>query len=140
MRRYSLFSNKLQSDITFKYGANGVLIGFEFADDKELTTAQLEEFVNNLPWSYQTLKAHCAKWKLKLTELVPDLSFTAFWNRYNYKDGGSKKKAEAAWNRMPESKRAKAMAFIPKYEERLRTQRVAKMYATTYLNSEIFED
>lgn len=92
MRRYSLFSNKLQSDITFKYGANGVLIGFEFADDKELTTAQLEEFVNNLPWSYQTLKAHCAKWKLKLTELVPDLSFTAFWNRYNYKDGGSKRK------------------------------------------------
>lgn len=135
-----LYSNKLNSEIIFKYGSNGILIGFEFGDEKVLNEQELTDFVNMLPWTIDRLKQHTNKFKIKLTEILPDLTFTNFWNKYNYKDGGSKSKAEYYWIKLSETKRAKALSFIPKYEERLRTQRVAKMYATTYLNSLIYEE
>lgn len=135
MKKFSLYSESLETEIVFKYGSNGILIGFEFQDTKEVTQEQLITFVNNLPWNMERLKLYCDRKKIKLTEVQQDLSFDNFWNRYDYKES-NKKKSRDTWERMSDTEKAKALAHIPVYNRFLTGKTIGRKYANTYLNQQ----
>lgn len=139
MIAFQLHSDVLECDLSFKFDLNGRITGFEILGENNMGGEQLTNFLANLPQSVGQLKQYCIKKKIELIEIKPDLTFETFWIKYNYKDGASKKKTEVIWDKMSQKDKAAALNFIPKYEQRLIRQGVAKMYATTYLNQKRWE-
>lgn len=67
------------------------------------------------------------------------LTFDMFWNKYNEKAHSSKKKTQAKWQRMSKEQQIKAYMHIPAYFKNI-PNGIAKKYAETYLNSEIWNN
>lgn len=78
--------------------------------------------------------------KIPVTKIVEDISFEAFWQAYNYKEGGSKKKAEASYNKLSEADRSAAITYIPRYRRIKSHEGTALAYATTYLNGQLWNN
>jgi hypothetical protein len=138
-RTYQIRSEKLCTDLQFTFSQEGSLVGFQVVEDIKLEARTVAGMLENA-LTLDLLMEYCRKHTLKLVEVNNDLSFATFWDKYGYKEGGSKKKAEAQWNRMPEHKRASAMAYIIKYNAFLQKHQVAKAYATTYLSQERWDN
>jgi len=139
MIAFQLYSEKHKCDLQFKFDTQGRIVGFEIMGENTMGGQELSVFLARLPQSHGELIQYCKKKNLNLIELKPDLTFETFWNKYNYKEGGSKKKAQAIWDRLSEKDRTAALNWIPKYENILIKQGVAKMYVTTYLNQKRWE-
>ena len=138
-RTYQIKSEVLLTDLQFTFSDAGSLVGFQVVEDIQLNPKTVAGILENA-LTLDLLMEYCKRRNLKLLEINNDLSFATFWDKYGYKEGGSKKKAEAQWNKLPEHKRAAAMAFISKYNALIAKQQVAKMYATTYLNQERWDN
>lgn len=74
-----------------------------------------------------------------ITEIVENITFDMFWQRYNDKARSSKVKTERVWSRMNRTEQVKAYQFIPRYFESI-PQGVCKKYATTYLNDQLWNN
>ncbi len=74
-----------------------------------------------------------------LTEVKLEVTFDLFWNRYDEKIRSSKKKALTTWNRLRKDDQVKAYQYIKKYEQSI-SPGVAKKYAETYLNAELWNN
>jgi hypothetical protein len=74
-----------------------------------------------------------------LTEVKEEITFDKFWERYNEKIKSSKKKALTTWLRLPKPEQIKAYNHIKKYEANI-SPGVAKKYAETYLNAELWNN
>ena len=138
-RTYQIRSEVLCTDIQFTFSQVGSLVGFQVVEDIQLEAKRVAGMLENA-LTLDLLMEYCKRQGLKLVEVNNDLSFATFWDKYGYKEGGSKKKTEAQWNRMPEHKRAAAMAYITKYNAFLQKQQIAKQYASTYLNPERWDN
>ena len=73
------------------------------------------------------------------TEVLEEITFEMFWNRYNEKVRSSKKKAMITWKRLSRADQVKAFNHIRKYEQNI-APGVAKKYAETYLNAELWNN
>lgn len=134
-KTYQLNSESLGADLQFTYTEEGVLVGFVVVQDVAL---KADLIITILEYSIHldNLKGYCKRQGRTLIEVNEALTFEAFWKRYNYKDGGSKKKTEETWNKMSRAKQTAAYNHIAKYEAFLVRTKVAKQYAKTYLNDE----
>lgn len=77
----------------------------------------------------------------KITELIEVPTFQQFWDKYfkdRYKDNSSKKRSEALWNRLKDSKKCLAFQYINKYFGNIPAGVQVKL-AETYLSQEIWE-
>lgn len=74
-----------------------------------------------------------------MTEVKQEVTFDLFWNRYDEKIRSSKKKALTTWNRLRKDDQVKAFNYIKKYEGSM-APGVAKKYAETYLNAELWNN
>lgn len=93
---------------------------------------------NNLPASSQQLGKVKGKTGI-ITEMVENITFEMFWNKYNDKARSSKVKTERVWNRMSRSEQVKAYNFIGKYVQSI-PPTVCRKYATTYLNDQLWNN
>ncbi|HSW65204.1 MAG TPA: hypothetical protein VLH56_18130 [Dissulfurispiraceae bacterium] len=131
-------SERFHGELEFRFNDRGLLIGYD--DRGELTNDQRAWILNGLPRTEKELKELAATSRsIKLTEVNRDISFDDFWQRYDHKVVSSKKKARAAWERLPKAEQMKAYNFIGKYLQNIATG-VAKKYAETYLNSSIWNN
>lgn len=76
---------------------------------------------------------------MSVTELVEDVTFDMFWQRYDDKARSSKIKTQRQWDKMPAREQAKAYRFIPNYFASI-PQGVCKKYATTYLSDQLWNN
>ena len=74
-----------------------------------------------------------------ITELVEEITFDMFWQRYDDKARSSKVKTQRAWDKMPKREQVKAYQFIPRYFESI-PPGVCKKYATTYLSDQLWNN
>lgn len=68
-----------------------------------------------------------------------EVTFEMFWNRYNEKDRSSKKKTLLKWNRLSREQQLLAYDYVNTYFKNIPSG-IAKKYAETYLNSEIWNN
>jgi len=95
--------------------------------------------INNIPTSETAIQENKTYSETYL--IVPqDLSFSAFWDSYKYKQGGSKKETQKYWDNMPKEQQIKALQYIPKYDNHLKLKGTAKVYAIRYLKKEYFNN
>lgn len=137
MKKYKIESKRLPGiQFIFEYDLNGVLISFTV--NGELSSADVQGFEMAVNLSEADFLLLCQKRGVKPIVIPADLNFDTFWNAYDYKERSSKKKCQLIWAKMPDFKRAKAIAYIGRYNSILSTGNTAKKYAETYLNSEIY--
>jgi hypothetical protein len=137
MKKYAVTTTKFQGTITYGFADNGWLASVEIDGVHEPHAHK--QVCTMLPFNDTML----LRWpkdnpSMTITEVVDDISFETFWKRYNYKVG--KKEAEAAWNKLSNDKKTKALNRLPAYEKYLADKGIAKAYAQKYLNKERFED
>ncbi len=132
--KYLLSTNKLKGELLFEYGEDGIIA--EFTCQAKLTEEQLIWLSKNFPVTESTLISQSKRFGWQLKKIEEDLSFESFWERYNHKVG-NKKRAERLWNQLSKKEKAKAMAFLKRYESYLnQNPGIAKLYPETYLNQQ----
>ncbi len=138
MKTLVLTSSNFEGELEFRYGSDGYLCFFE--NRSGMDRLQQAWLLKRIPPTIDDLKAMVKQSKAsKLTEIKRDISFEMFWDRYDHKSLSSKKKAQTRWNQMSKVQQAKAYYYIQTYFNRL-PGGVAKKYAETYLNSEIWNN
>lgn len=140
MNTYLLTSTHFSGQVTFQFNDNDVLLKYDVTE-ATLTDQQLNWIASRLPKTLPQLQEVLKKApNAKLTKItVSGVTFQQFWDRYNEKTRSSKKKAQTTWNRLPQGQRDAAYHFIPKYERSI-PPGVAKKYAETYLNAELWNN
>lgn len=135
--QYVMDGNNTDAQITFTF-TEGLLTAFK----SSLTTTeeQMRWLLKNLPHTEKAFLAFANKLKahFKLTKVPNDLSFSAFWEHYNYKVG-KKRMAETYWKNMSDESRSKALAYIRQYKQMCSLNNTQMAYPTTYLNQGYYE-
>lgn len=76
---------------------------------------------------------------IRVDEVPADLSFDAFWNKYNYKLG-KKERAKKLWECLTDADRARAINAIKAYDTWLSQRSIEKVYPETYLSQRRWEN
>lgn len=136
--KYTITSQKYKGQVIITF-ANSIVILFN-AIEASLTTTQVQWFLTN------ALKGEEAFYNMVVAADVftivgekEELTFEMFWNRYNEKTHSSKRKAQLKWNRMSKQQQILAYMHITAYFKSIPSG-IAKKYAETYLNSEIWNN
>ena len=138
MRKFELTSPAFDGCVTY---------GFDDTTDRlvmvDMSSVPLSAELWNCIWSNLPATSK-AMGKVKgrtgvITELVEDITFDMFWQRYDDKARSSKVKTQRAWDKMPEREQVKAYQFIPRYFESI-PPGVCKKYATTYLSDQLWNN
>lgn len=138
MRRFVFTSTAFDGEVHFEF-EDDLLIKFD-QSEATLTEKQQIFLLKRLPRELaEVQKLLDGSPGAKFTEILEDITFDRFWNRYDEKIRSSKKKALQKWNRLSQLDRNKAFYFIGKYEMSI-PNGVAKKYAETYLNSELWNN
>jgi hypothetical protein len=137
--KYLLTSNAWPGEIEIVYNDLQLLVSHD-TSRADLSENQQLWFLKNLPRELCELQQLIDKsTSATLTEVKDEITFDKFWIRYDEKLRSSKKKALKVWNRLSEADQIKAYKFISKYEQSIRDG-VAKKYAETYLNAELWNN
>lgn len=138
MRKFELTSPAFEGCVTY---------GFDDTTDRlvmvDMSSVPLSAELWNCIWSNLPATSK-AMGKVKgrtgvITELVEEITFDMFWQRYDDKARSSKVKTQRAWDKMPEREQVKAYQFIPRYFESI-PPGVCKKYATTYLSDQLWNN
>lgn len=138
MRKFELTSPAFEGCVTY---------GFDDTTDRlvmvDMSSVPLSAELWNCIWSNLPATSK-AMGKVKgrtgvITELVEDITFDMFWQRYDDKARSSKVKTQRAWDKMPEREQVKAYQFIPRYFQSI-PPGVCKKYATTYLSDQLWNN
>jgi len=137
MKKYSITSLSFSGEIIYSFDEKDMFIGMEVK--ATLSETQLRHFFSYMPISSAQLKATIgASKKVTVTEVIENITFQMFWDRYDDKERSSKKRSQTAFNRLNQGNQAKAYHHILKY---FRTKGNAeKKYCETYLSAELWNN
>lgn len=139
MRTFCLTSTTFNGEVVFEFNEAGLLVNYD-TRNADLSESQQLWVLRKMPRELHELQRVIQGSKAaKLTEVNRQITFALFWDRYDEKIRSSKKKALIKWNRLSKTDQAKAFYFIPKYEGSI-PQGVAKKYAESYLNAELWNN
>jgi hypothetical protein len=136
---YTVKSKKDGYKWMFVYKENGKIKTFEL-DNYELSVVQELWLSKNFPINETVIK----NWELNLKqnfliEKAPvDVSFKAFWDKYNYKKG--EKAARIKYEKLTHFEKVKCFDALKKYDKHLQITHQAKAYLSTWLHNERFND
>lgn len=137
MKTFVLTSTRFEGSVEYTFNDEGQLDGFSI--QANFTEVQRIWFYERLPTHLDHLtKLSNLSNTMTIEEVDPDLSFDAFWLKYNHKVG-NKKRSEMLWNKLSAAHKLKAINAIAKYHRYL-SQRpsMEKLYPETYLSQERF--
>jgi len=136
---YTITSPRFTGAVTIIFDDNNHCHYFN-AQEATLTPTQLKWFLEKLTMPLQAfLKQIESKQVFTIVGQMQELTFDMFWNTYNEKKLSSKKKAQAKWNKLNKQQQILAYLHIPKYFKSI-PNGIAKKYAETYLNSELWNN
>jgi hypothetical protein len=131
MVKYVLTSPMFEGDVTFIFSENGYIN--TYINSALLTEDQQTFLISNFPFKLDELNKLISKSKsLHLREVPLELTFTMFWDKYNYKS--DKYLAEKIWNKMSKKEQLEAYEYIPFYHSEIARTGASKKYPKTYLN------
>lgn len=139
MKHFQLTSESFTGFVDIYFNELGLLTKFETAS-AELSEKQQIWILKQMPRELAELERIVEDApNLKLTEIKFEVTFEAFWNKYDDKTISSRKKTLAKWNKMSDTDKLKAYNFISMYFSQI-SPGTRKKYAETYLNAELYNN
>lgn len=137
MHQYIIEFKKYKATGLYTFNEKGALVKYEF-DPGTFEQAQWDYYLIRFPHTINEIEG----WKrlskqldnIFIRAVQQDLSFDAFYNKYNYKHG-KRARAMSAWNALSDVDKAKALAYIPKYDMHLLQTGINKKYAEFFLSA-----
>jgi hypothetical protein len=142
MRKFTYTSTHIEGEVIVAFNdETGWLVACDLSQ-ANLTQDQHATFLRNFPLTLNDFKSFVEKDKdnRQLTEIIQNVTFEMFWEKYDYKTLSHKKKSFAKWEKMSEAERQKAFNFIAKYNHLVMKQSIGKKHAETYLNAELWNN
>src|SRR5687768_298756 len=134
--KYIITSPKSSGEIVLEYALNGYLT--HYSNSIVMSEEAFKIWFKAMPvWKdyVPKIKENVNLKHLIITEVKQDLSFTLFWETYNYKIG-KKAKAEKLWNALSEADKVLVFENIKAYNYYLTIkQNQDKQYPETYLRN-----
>ena len=139
MRIFHLTSLRFEGHVELKFNDEDRFIAIDFIESG-VNVEQQKWILQSLPSNVHALGMY-DKYKdsMTVTEIIQNITFEIFWERYNDKISSSKKKSAARWNKMPAAEQAKAYRYIGRYLASIPAG-TRKKYAETYLNAELWNN
>lgn len=140
MSKYLITFEKQNATALCEYNELGYLVRYELTpgafEDKQFEYLA-QKFPRKLVHIEQWKQAKLPNVTIRIAE--EDLSFERFYDLYAHKVS-KRSRAENIWKAMPNTERAKALAYIAKYERYLLDSGVNKKYPETYLNAQLWNN
>ena len=138
VRKFLFTSDKFKGAVEFEF-TDLILTKYD-TSGAELSETQRIYFAKNLPRELADIQACLTQPKsAKFTEIVQEITFDSFWNKYDDKVNSSKKRTETKWNKMSKNEQIKAFNYIQKYFPSV-PYGTRKKFAETYLNAELWNN
>lgn len=140
MNTYSITSSKFVGELVAVYDDYHQLINLDMSK-AEMTLQQKKWLMENNPITEEKLQQMQKKSEYMRIMIVPqrEITFEAFWQRYDDKVNSSKKRAKQKWEKMTKTQQTKAYHYIDRYFRNL-PYGTRKKYAETYLNAELWNN
>jgi hypothetical protein len=120
----------------FKYDLNGMLVFFENIQGNKILDLFLK---NQFPFTESMVQAwHKYKKLIKIEIILSDLSFEAFWKKYNLKV--KKEAAQKAYAKLNDAEILLCFQNLKNYEDHLVKTGQAKAHLVTWLNGKRYFD
>lgn len=123
----------------------GIILGYQngLLHMVDIQTPNLEEKQVKWIWNWVPMlesdAMHYKNEKIWITKMAEDLSFEAFWNKFDYKIG-KKERAENLWKALRTDEKGAALKCIPKYKHWIATQNIKPTYPETWLSQRRWEN
>lgn len=139
MRQYIVTSTQFNGELIFSYDLNSNLTAFDI--QAELTPLQRKYFFNHLPMLEVQLTHEWPKTSktLKVIEVPMDLSFDAYYKKYDC-TFGDKKKAKVLWEKLSDANKTKCHILLPRYNRYLERTGVAKIYLERFISKGYYDN
>ena len=139
MKQYQLTSDSIEGWVDFFFDDLGFLVKFDTTNAK-LSEDQQIFILKKIPRELDEVKQVIGKSpSARLTEIVDEVTFEMFWNRYDDKVTSSRKKALLKWNKMNKTDQLKAYRYMQTYFNNM-PGGTRKKYAEMYLNAELWNN
>lgn len=137
MKKYEVTSERFEGRIIFGFSEEDGRLVMVDLSEASISMTQWQWIFKNLPGNEVTLRG---KWTfVTVEEIVENITFDMFWQRYDDKARSSKIKTQRQWDKMPVREQVAAYRFIPSYFSSI-PQGVCKKYATTYLSDQLWNN
>lgn len=136
MKKYLLEIRRTGHQIIIGY-REGVLVYVEVKEGLNYDQViWLHESLPHRKEDFKSFREFIESRGLRVSEILPDLSFKNFYDTYAYKKG-KKSSVERIWNTLSETDKTKAIAHIKKYNFYLaQNPHIQKKYPQSYLNAQ----
>lgn len=138
IKRFELTSQHFEGYVVYSYDTETQRLVSVDATGLQASTEMFNWIWSHIPYQIDKLKYLTGKTG-KIVEVIEDLTFDMFWNKYNDKARSSKVKTQRYWDRMSKKEQRNAYDYIQRYFNSI-PQGVCKKYATTYLNDQLWNN
>lgn len=139
MSIFHLTSESFDGFVEFEFDKNGFLARYD-TNNATMGAEHMSYLLNRFPRHIDQAKQLISGSKTAtLKEVVIEVTFEMFWNKYNDKVNSSRKRSLQKWNRMNKADRIKAYQYLNKYFTSI-PYGTRKKYAETYLNAELWNN
>lgn len=139
MSLFHLTSTAFEGFVEFEFDKNGILVHYD-TRNATMSAEHMNYLLNRFPRHVDQAKQLISgSDTASLEEVVIEVNFDMFWNKYNDKVNSSRKRSLQKWNRMNKQDRIKAYQFLNKYFLNI-PYGTRKKYAETYLNAELWNN
>lgn len=126
--------------LVIAYDGAGELVRVELRDYPPVMNEKQRNWLWGVIPKHATALDELGKIKsITITPIDSDLSFDAFWDAYDYKQG-NKKRAKKHWDKMNNATRAIAMQKVKEYNFYIQHQSFGKVFAERWLGQERYEN
>ena len=135
--KYEITAKQFDGSIVLTYNDKGIIENAEF--NCSLTMEQLKFFATHFPTHQAWLKLTVQQFEAKCTEVIEQITFELFYEKYGLKEG--RIKAQSAWNKLKAEEQTAAYKHITRYNSLLaQKQWQGKAMPATYLNQKRWLD
>ena len=116
MKKYILTSPLFQGSVEFGFSDEGFLVFYH--NDSYMNAQQQMWLLNKVPRTIELVTPLAQEIKGKLEEIPEDLSFDAFWVKYDKKI--NRKRCEPLWKKLKDAERLQVLRNIEPYKAYLK--------------------
>lgn len=139
IRKFLVTTVKSPEGVIFGYNRENEALMMVQINQDNCDPETVKNIFANVFLMMQDFISWCKRQKgLECVELLENITFDMFWDKYNDKERSSKKRSRKIWDKLPPADQAKAFYYYDQYNRN--RGNAEKKYCETYLAAEMWNN